>query len=371
MIRILFLIQTLGGGGAERVLVNLVNHMDKSKYDVTVETMYADGVNKSFLSPDVTYRRKHLFRFHGASKVLRFLPPRLLYRYYVGKEHYDIVVAYMHGIPTRVISGCRDRRIKKVTWIHNGDMEETTLFRSFLRYDSAVKALQSFDAIVPVANSIADALYKKTGIRENVTVCYNTNDIDKIRQMAEEEIELPMKKPVVCSVGRFLWDKGFSRLIAVSHRLHEEGFAHRLMLIGGGGDFEKTKAEAEALGENVIFTGFQTNPYQYMRKADIYVCSSFYEGLCTATIEAVVLGLACISTDVSGAKEILGENNEYGLVVANEEEAIYQGLKRFLSDPALAAHYQQAASDSFHRFSVEETVGQVEALFDRLVGDLS
>ena len=82
--------------------------------------------------------------------------------------------------------------------------------------------------------------------------------------------------------------------------------------------------------------------------------------------EALIVGTPVVSTDCSGARELLGENNEYGLVVENSEEGIYQGMKKMLSDPALLSHYRQQAILRGKRFSREETVQAVERMLDSL-----
>ena len=364
MIKILFLTQNLGGGGAERVLVNLVNNMDKTKYDITVATMFGGGVNEKFLSKDVKYFSKKAPLFPGVSQIMRFIPAKLLYKYFVGNEKYDVVVAFMHGLPAKVISGCTLKNAKKISWLHCGDMNKTSMFRCFPTFKGAVKAYSSFDKILGVAKSVSDAFSKKTGLTENVGYCYNVNDTDKIFTLSKEEVELDCKAPLVCSVGRFTSEKGFSRLIKISNRLHNEGVEHSLMLIGGGALEETIKAEAEALNENVIFTGFQNNPYKYLNKADIFVCSSYFEGLSTATTEAVVLGLPTVSTDVSGAKEILGENNEYGLGVGMDDEDLYKGLKEMLTNDELRASYKEKAKIRGEFFNTETAVRETVKHFE-------
>ena len=365
MTKILFLTQTLGGGGAERVLVNLVNNMNKTKYDVTVETMFSGGVNEKFLNKDVKYFCKKAPMFHGISQVMRFIPARLLYKYFVGKEKYDVVVAFMHGIPAKVISGCTLKNAKKISWLHCGDMNKTSMFTCFPTFKSAVKAYGTFDEVLGVAKSVSDAFSKKTGLYDNVSYCYNVNDTNKIFSLAaEEDVDIKYTPPLVCSVGRFTAEKGFSRLIKISNRLHKEGIDHTLMLIGGGALEEKIKAEAQELGENVIFTGFQSNPYKYLNKADIFVCSSFFEGLSTSTTEAVILGLPTVSTNVSGAKEILGENNKYGMVVGIEDEDLYKGLKEMLTSEELCNSYKEKAKKRGEFFNTENAVRETVKHFE-------
>ena len=89
--RVLFLIHDLGHGGAEKVLVNLVNHLDRSRFDITVLALFGGGVNEQFLKPDIHYRTVFSKAFPGNSHVMKLFSPRLLHKLFV-KEHYDIEV---------------------------------------------------------------------------------------------------------------------------------------------------------------------------------------------------------------------------------------------------------------------------------------
>ncbi len=180
MIKVLFLINTLGGGGAERVLVNLVNNMDRTRFDITVETMFEDGVNRARLSPDIRCICRSAPLFRGIAKAFCCLSARQLYRYFIGDERYDVLIAFMHGAPTKVISGCPDPSVKKLTWLHTGDPAHSTFFDFWFRRKTAFKAYASCDAVVGISKTVADAFSAYTGIRDNVCVVYNTNDTARI-----------------------------------------------------------------------------------------------------------------------------------------------------------------------------------------------
>ena len=112
--------------------------------------------------------------------------------------------------------------------------------------------------------------------------------------------------------------------------------------------------------------GFHRNPYRYVARCDLYVCPSHREGFSTAVTEALIVGTPVVSTNCSGAKELLGEHDEYGIVVENSEEGIYQGMKRMLSDPELLAHYKKQAKLRGSFFSRRETVRAVEEMLSSL-----
>lgn len=371
MIKILFLINTLSGGGAERVLVNLVNHMDKSKFDITVETMFAGGINESLLSSDVRYIKKNKLEIRGLSNIIRYIPEKVLYRYYIGNNDYDIIVAYMHGAPTKVISGCRNRETKRVTWLHNGNPAKGTFFRFWHSEKKAFDAYASLDAIVGVSRAVTEAFHIYTGISENLVTLYNTNDSQKIIDMSQVlwKPEGNYQFPIICTSGRLSAEKGFDRLISAAKKLWDEGHRFHILIMGSGPEEQNLKAQIQELSasEFVTMMGFCENPYAVMKQCDFYISSSREEGLATVLTEALTLEMAIISTDVSGAKEVLGEHNEYGLVVENSEKGIYSGLKEFLSNQDLVEKYRKGAAKRAELFDTKHTVSKTEEFFEQLV----
>ena len=116
------------------------------------------------------------------------------------------------------------------------------------------------------------------------------------------------------------------------------------------------------MSDSYTFLGYQTNPYKYVARCDLFVCASTAEGFSTAATEALIVGTPVCTVDVSGMKEMLGENNEWGIVTENSEEALYRGIKSLLDHPARLAHYKERAAVRGKAFSTAETVNAVEAM---------
>lgn len=115
--KILFLIHDLSVGGAEKVLVNLVNNMDQTKFDISVTALFGGGVNEQYLAPHIHYRTVFKKSIRGNSKLMKLFTPRHLHHFCI-KEHYDIEVSYLEGPSARIISGCPSKDTKLVSWIH-------------------------------------------------------------------------------------------------------------------------------------------------------------------------------------------------------------------------------------------------------------
>jgi Glycosyltransferase len=189
--------------------------------------------------------------------------------------------------------------------------------------------------------------------------------------MASDTIAYPFDKSVInlVSVAKIIWTKGFDRLIDVHKRLIDEGYKHYINILGIGEDQGKLQKKIEELGlqDSFRFLGFHKNPYKFVSRSDLYICSSLREGFSTAVSEALILGVPVVSTNCSGAEELLGANNEYGIVTENTEEGIYNGLKKLLSNPELLKYYKDKATERGRFFSTEKTVKEVENLLDSLI----
>ena len=367
--KILFLIHDLGQGGAEKVLVNLVNNMDPEHFDITVTDLFGGGVNAQFLAPHVRRKTWFPWEFRGNSHVMKLLTPRQLHRLIV-REHYDIEVAYMEGPASRVISGCTDPDTKLVTWIHCTMKTEPAFSVGFRSMDEALDSYRRFHRQVFVSRDVMDA-FAGFCPSDTMHVCYNTNETDRILTLAQEEVPagtFSQGEIRLIGIGKLVPVKGFDRLARIHARLRREGYPVHTYLLGRG---EKEQefleyARQEGISDSFTLLGYHTNPYKYVSKCDLFVCSSHSEGFSTAATEALIVGTPVCTTEVSGMKEMLGEHNEWGLVTDNDEEALYAGIKKLLDDPALLAHYGRQASIRGRDFSTVETVRAVEEMLTKL-----
>lgn len=371
--RVLFLIPNLMHGGAERVLVNLVNNLDKTRFDVTLQTLFDVGVNKADLKDSVRYIGgwKHIFR--GNSQLLKVFSPAFLYKTIVEPYGpYDIVVSYLEGPSARIIAGCQDAKTKKVAWIHIELNTPRLASVGFRTVKEAKEAYYEYDAIVAVSKGVKENFAESLQLPNEIRVLYNSNETEIIRKKAQlAPIEENFKygdEFTVCSVAKLCKVKGFDRLINVHKRLLNEGLRHRLYILGIGEEQAQLEQKIKHLGvsDTVHLLGFQKNPYQYVARCNLYVCSSYREGFSTAVTESLIVGTPVVSTDCSGARELLGDHDEYGLVVENSEEGIYRGMKKMLSDPALLAYYREKAKERGKSFSREQTVKAVEDMLEQL-----
>ncbi len=363
--KILFLIHDLGQGGAEKVLVNLVNNMDQSKFDITLMALFGGGVNEQFLSPKVRYRTIFKKNIPGNSRLMKLLSPELLHRAFV-HEHYDVEISYLEGPSARIVSGCRDARTKLISWIHVEQHTMELLAKAFRNEEEARRCYARFDQTICVSEYVKDDFCRILGFQQPCRVLYNTVESEKIKELAAEPIDHPDTVDGIrlIGVGTLKPVKGFDRLIRIHQRLQEEGYAVSTSILGRGPEKDNLLQLAKELkvSDSVTFLGYQTNPYKYVARADLFVCCSFAEGFSTAATESLIVGTPVCTVEVSGMKEMLGANDEYGVVVENRDEALYQAIKGFVEDPQRLKEYKQRAEYRGKDFSTAETVQAVESM---------
>ena len=180
------------------------------------------------------------------------------------------------------------------------------------------------------------------------------------------KLETRNSEPLFVSVGTVFPQKGFDRLLKEHKKLLEEGYPHRIKIIGDGYDFENIKNLKTELGANETaeMLGFTDNPYPSIKTADFYILSSRYEGFPTVLFEAITLRKNIIATEVSGVKEML-ENGKLGLIVENSEEGIYQGMKKALTNPESFSQYQENLKDYQMPFNLENSVNKIMEIIDK------
>lgn len=364
MTKILFFIESLCGGGAEKVLLNLVNAMDKSEFEVTVQTLYPEDAAKK-LAPEIEYK----FCYPAATGVsdarMRLEAALgLTYPLHI-KGNYDIEVAYLECGSTKIMAGSTNKNALKLAWVHCDLAKKADDPAAFAR--ATGKYYAKFDKVVCVSNTARQSYEKFFTTGPKAVTVYNTVDDSDIRNKAKAHDRIcEGKRPALVSVGRLSAEKGADRLLSVHARLIDEGYEHFLWIVGDGSEREKLEqyVQMNGLANTVHFEGFRDNPYTYMADADILVCSSRYEGFSTFITEGLILGKPIVTTDCSGMRELLGES-EYGLITDNDDEAFYLGLKRMLTEPDLARHYAEKAAERGKDFRRETLVRNTEAFFER------
>lgn len=369
MKKIFFLIPTLDGGGAEKVLVDLVNNLNKDKFEITVKTLLGGGVHENGLMPNITYRTVIKSKNKHIRKILFYmlafiLPGKLSYRMIV-KEKYDVEVSYLEGVTTQIMATSNNHTAKKFAFVHIDFSSNYALAKVYNTVGDCLRSYQLFDQVVFVSNKAKSGFEEVIGALPSSIVLRNVLDEKTIIKLSQDEVKEERNgKFSFVSVGRLCNQKGYDRLLQAAVKLNGEQFDFNILIIGEG-------TERQSLQDlmikhhihNVKLLGFKENPYQYIRACDMFICSSRAEGYSTVVSESLILGVPVLTTDCAGMDEIL-DHGKYGLVVENSIEGIYAGMKRILQNPGEHEKYRLLAKERSRYFSAKENIKAYEALFE-------
>lgn len=166
MKKLFFLIPTLNGGGAEKVLVDLVNNLDKNKYDITVKTLLSGGVFEDRLNSNIRYSSVIKAKNKLIRKVLFYIisfiiPSSLAYRI-ITDDEYDVEIAYLEGVPTKLLIASNNKRSKKVTFLHTDLSNHYRLSKVYKTYNDCLKSYQLYDKVVFVSEQAKIGFEKKS-----------------------------------------------------------------------------------------------------------------------------------------------------------------------------------------------------------------
>ena len=302
---------------------------------------------------------------------MKILTPEQLHRKYI-KEKYDIEVAYLEGPTTRIVSGCTDKETKLICWVHTEQHSKTIAAQSYRTFQESQICYSKFHRIVVVSEGVKRDFEKIYLNVRTPDILYNTNETNQILELKNEKVDEKITKEKairICGVGKVIKKKGFDKLARVHKKLIESGFSVHTYILGVGDEKEKIEQYLvdNGIRDSFTFLGYQTNPYKYLDKMDIFVCSSSVEGFSTATTEALILGCAVVTTPVAGMKEMLGKNNEYGIITEMSEESLYKNIRELVANSEMLEYYKKQSRIRGSFFSKENTVRSVENYMDKLV----
>ena len=386
--KILIRIGSLRHGGAEKVLVTFLKNLPKDKYEIDLLlNLYSgkylaevpDWINVFYLNKGemITTNKiqdipKKAYRVLYQKLLKKF--PKILYSKILKNKQYDVEFAAIHGMRDDILNS-PIKSSKKIVWIHN-DLRKTH-FHNYT--DEEIRKFFGFDKIMVISEHIEkdfQNLAQNEDEKSKIARIYNPLDTEEILFKSEvgsrkSEVSLSfgegLRERLFVSVGTVFPQKGFDRLLKVHKRLLDEGFKHRVQIIGDGYDFENIKNLKTELGvdETAEMLGFTENPYPFFKNADFYILSSRYEGFPTVLFEAITLKKNIIATDVSGVREML-EDGKLGLIVENSEDGIYEGMKKALQNPEIFEKYQQELKGYEMPFNLENSVNFIMKIIDEL-----
>lgn len=368
MIKILFYIDTLSGGGAEKVLCNLVNNMDQSKFDITVQTTEACDHQK-YLVDGIHYRAINRCKTKLGQKLFSYwfrlcAELKLAYPLFV-KGNYDIEVAYLETGATKIIAQSTNQKAVKLAWVHC-DLSQKAGFKE--KREKLASQYQKFSRVICVSNDSKKSFDSLFGDCTASIVLYNVIDESEILEKASKPLPIVQDDNIkkLLAVGRLSKEKAFDRLIEACMQLKRDGYQFCLNILGDGPEHRSLEKliQDNSLEDVIELVGFTENPYPYMKASDCIVCSSKTEALSTVILESLILGKAIITTPCAGMQELLGDS-EFGLIAEDTETGLYDSIRKMLDSDELVNRYALAARKRGTDFFKEKVLQETQSFFER------
>ena len=259
--------------------------------------------------------------------------------------HFDSIIHFNgYGIEETMLFSISDST--RTIWVHNDMVRElsqkTNQNESVLKY-----AYKEYDNVAVVSPDLIKPTYEISGRKDNIRLIHNVNNIDKIREKSLMPIEFDPNTVVTCNndksledilnspadkfitIGRFSPEKGHRRLIDAFNEYCKDYPDSQLIIIGGyGEEYENTIRHAgdSEFGQNITIINSISNPMPILKRCDLFVVSSFYEGWPMVIMEADALNVPVIATDITGTQWLKGYG---GHIVENTQEGILEGMRDF------------------------------------------
>jgi len=369
--RILFLTSNLGGGGAERALVDIINHLDRSRFNPHLALFQKEGPFLNELAPDVPvyeiqsiphgFIRRNLVRFRGIRYLVSEIQPSLIMSMLWQVNAVVLLTSLFGDLGVPII------------------INEQSVPGASLRFDRRRRMLwpivkwtyRKAHQIIVISKGIACELDQDLRIsKDKINVIHNPVTIPAVEGQDHRSFEFKIhSKPAIMAAGRLNPLKNYPMLLQAFSLVSSEHDVE-LYILGQGPEKNRIETLADSLGisSKVHLLGFVSDPRSYLSQADIFVLTSNHEGFGNVLIEAMSLGVPVIATDCPyGPREIL-DNGKYGILVpVGDESAFADAISYLLNHPEERLNLAESGLRRSTDFSIEKIVDQYEQVFTNLI----
>ncbi|MEG0236062.1 MAG: glycosyltransferase [Cetobacterium sp.] len=368
--KILFYNGSLRMGGAEKILVEILNGLDKK--DKEIDLVISDNVlGENFFEKELPKEVKLTYlissdliektKFYKSRKKNIFY--KIMYNYYMRREQkektinlakflkdkkYDVVVDFDMGLSKNI--DLVDAK-KRIAWIHSP-------IDSWYRKKDKIKRLgdrlKKYNTLVTICDDMKEKTEKLYPfLKDKLVRIYNPFDIEKIQDQSKdlseitEEKRVLLKEGYIISVGRLdNYSKDYYTLLKGFKGAKERGLTEKLYILGEGEERKLIESWIDELDlkNDVILLGKYRNPYPWIKNAKLFVHSSRFEGLPTVLIEALICGVPVISSDCpTGPSEILKEGTIGLLYDVGDSETLKKQILELLKNSIEYKNYKERA----------------------------
>jgi glycosyltransferase involved in cell wall biosynthesis len=385
-VRVLMLLTSLHGGGAERVAMQLHNQLDRRRIDVRTGLLRAAGPYLDQIDPErvmVAPDGERHFNYDGTNRA-QYTPGKILgaiqraplaYRRMMVQFRPDVVMSFLKGTNLLTWLALMNSGPRRPRWI----AREGNNVRSVVREEApnalveqvslwlTRRAYRRADAVLANSTDMAAGLTAELGLDPaRVRMINNPIDLATIETAARAGVPGAPKRPYILTAGRLEYQKAHEVLIQAYARA---GLwrSHALVILGKGSKLAQLHRLAAQLGvgEHVRFIGFVANPYAWMAGADLFVLPSRWEGFPTVAAEAMACGTPVLLSDCDfGPRDIVVPHESGELVAPEDAEALAVAMAALIGDPQRRARLAEGGLARVKRFAIGEMIEGYTRMFE-------
>ena len=352
---------SLGDGGADRVTVTLLQHLDRTRFAPCIALARPSGVLLDEVPSDVPVIDLGAPRLAAAvphlARAIRQRRPDAVVCTAGGANVIAVAAHRLAGSKARLVL-CERSSLRR---------RDRSGLRSAVELRLKRLAYRRADLVTAVSEGVASDLVELLALdRDRVQVVYNPMIADDIAARAAEPVAHPWfagGDPVLLAIGRLVDIKDYPAMFEALAHIRRSVSA-RLAILGDGalrGELE-ARARALGLGDAVAFLGYDKNPYRYMKRARLVLQSSRAEGLPGALIQSLACGTPVVATDCDhGPREVVRDGVDGYLVPVGDPHALAERAIALLRDTAQRARFGAAGVEGARRFSITSSMQRYHA----------
>jgi len=366
--KLMLVLPSMAGGGAEKVALLLLSSFDKEKYDIFLVLFKKEGEYLAQVPEHINIISLHkktkfdvfalIWRLRNTFKRIK---PDAILSFLTYTNAVSIISAFLSGYLEKIIISQRNYH----------KLEEDSKIKKFI-YPFLYRMAKK---IIVISKGLKDSLVTDWKVSaDRICVIYNPVDLAKVILLKEENIEHPcfnkiQEGRIIINIGRLEKQKNQELLLMAFKNVLEKADAF-LIILGKGSLRERLEKKAEELGieSRVYFVGFQNNPFTWLRRSDIFVLSSDFEGFGNVIIEAMACGVPVVSTDCPyGPGEIITHLENGLLVKPRDYEGLAEAITFVLSNPEVASRLRSNALQTVKQYDINRIGMQYEEVLKEVM----
>lgn len=372
--KLLFVIPSLNGGGAENALIKLLKALDYNKYSVSLLLILYQGVYIKDVPREVEVL--HLFKNRNLVRVLEYLQKKIgwakPFKIKLNKvinKNYHTAISFLDGNITDLLFYL-ESNTKKIAFVHSSYVSNEN-FNKFYRNKKYLEKVKSqryakLDMIVFVSHDALSEFKQVMGEYPNMKVLYNIFNEKEILEKASQPQPLIDKSFFnFIAVGSLYQVKGYDLLINASFIAAKSNRKFKVHILGQGPEEEKLRKQVSKLDldDVVIFNGYQNNPFGFIESGDVFVMTSVSEALPSVLCEAIIIGKPVLITNTAGCREIIN-HGEFGMMTERNPESFAEAMLEVINNKKLLSKYEKLSKKRKSIFNRSKILKQLDNFID-------